>query len=187
MNYIVLDLEATCWDKGMKYQNEIIEIGALKINETKEIVSEFQSFVKPIRFPILSDFCKELTSITQEQVDAAAHFYEIIAAFKEWAEIEKEAYVLCSWGNYDKNQFISDCKLHHLNSEWTNRHISVKHQYRDIKKLRRPIGMKWALEKEKIQLEGTHHRGIDDARNIAKIFIKYFEEWDFENCSSKVG
>ena len=47
--------------------------------------------------------------------------------------------------------------------------------------------MKWALEKEKIQLEGTHHRGIDDARNIAKIFIKYFEEWDFENCSSKVG
>ncbi len=32
---------------------------------------------------------------------------------------------------------------------------------------------------EGLELEGTHHRGIDDAKNIAKIFIRYFEEWEY--------
>ena len=41
------------------------------------------------------------------------------------------------------------------------------------------MGMKNALEFDKLKLDGTHHRGIDDAKNIAKIFIKYFEQWEF--------
>jgi 3'-5' exoribonuclease 1 len=40
--------------------------------------------------------------------------------------------------------------------------------------------MKNALELEGLKLDGTHHRGIDDARNIAKVFIKYFDKWTFE-------
>ncbi len=184
MKYIVLDLEATCWEKGMKYQNEIIEIGAVLINEQQEIESEFQRFVKPIRFPILSDFCKQLTSISQAQVDEAAHFYEVVEEFKAWFECEAEDYFLCSWGFYDKNQLINDCQISKLEHAWVSRHISIKHQYAEIKNLRRAIGMKRALEKEKLELEGTHHRGIDDARNIAKIFLKYFEEWKFEVVDS---
>lgn len=39
--------------------------------------------------------------------------------------------------------------------------------------------MKNALLNEKMQLESTHHRGIDDARNIAKIFVKYFDQWEY--------
>ena len=42
------------------------------------------------------------------------------------------------------------------------------------------MGMKGALRNENIKLEGTHHRGIDDARNIAKIFLNCFEDWEFE-------
>ncbi len=34
-----------------------------------------------------------------------------------------------------------------------------------------------ALKRENITLEGTHHRGIDDAKNIAKIFLKNFNHW----------
>ncbi len=179
MKYIVFDLEATCWEKGMKYQNETIEIGALKINKEGKVESEFQRFIKPIRYPILSEFCKELTSITQEQIDSAAHYYEVIEDFKTWIECNEKDYALCSWGHYDKNQFLNDCQISNLESDWVHRHISIKHQYRDIKSLRRPIGMKRALEIEKIELEGTHHRGIDDARNISKIFLKYLSDWDF--------
>ncbi len=181
MKYIVFDLEATCWEKGMKYQNEIIEIGALLINENKEIESEFQRFVKPIRFPILSGFCKELTSISQDQVDKAAYFYEVVEEFKDWFECEKEEYQLCSWGFYDKNQLINDCQISNLDDRWVSRHVSLKHQYQKIKRLRRAIGMKRALKNEKIPLEGTHHRGIDDARNINKIFTKYFDDWVFDH------
>ncbi|MFN8888672.1 MAG: exonuclease domain-containing protein, partial [Cyclobacteriaceae bacterium] len=74
MNYIIFDLEATCWEGFDKSQNETIEIGALKVNDNREIVSEFSSFIKPLKNPILSDFCKQLTSIQQEDVDQAQHF-----------------------------------------------------------------------------------------------------------------
>ncbi len=179
MNYIVFDLEATCWENKSK-DNETIEIGAILINDKKEIVSEFCRFIKPLRHPQLSQFCKELTSIQQSDIDSAQYFSHVIEEFKSWVTQNEQDYVLCSWGFYDKNQFKSDCLLHGLDDNWTNKHISLKHQYAEIKKLKRAIGMKNALISEKMNLEGTHHRGIDDARNIAKIFIKYFDKWEFE-------
>ncbi|MEK3793401.1 hypothetical protein MKX42_16845 [Paenibacillus sp. FSL R7-0204] len=36
--------------------------------------------------------------------------------------------------------------------------------------------MERALTMLKLPLEGTHHRGIDDAKNIAKIFGKIFDQ-----------
>lgn len=179
MNYVIFDLEATCWYQWDKSQNETIEIGAILINDQKEIVSEFEAFIKPIRFPKLSDFCIQLTSIQQSDVDNSPYFNEVIAKFKDWFDFDDQNYVLCSWGFYDKKQFESDCKIHGLNAEWVNQHISLKHQYGKFKNLKRAIGMKNALKLEGFKLDGTHHRGIDDARNIAKIFIKHFDQWKF--------
>ncbi|MFT6335454.1 MAG: inhibitor of KinA sporulation pathway (predicted exonuclease) [Halioglobus sp.] len=78
-----------------------------------------------------------------------------------------------------KKKFESDCGVHGLDSSWVEKHISLKPQYGKFKMLKRAIGMKNALLNEKMQLEGTHHRGIDDARNIAKIFVKYFDQWEY--------
>jgi 3'-5' exoribonuclease 1 len=181
MNYIIVDLEATCWEGWDKSQNETIEIGAIKINEKKEFVSEFSYFIKPLKHPVLSDFCKKLTSIKQEDVDNAPHFDEVIEKFKSWIGHGTEDYLLCSWGFYDKKQFESDCRIFGLDESWLTKHISLKHQHGQIRKLQRAIGMKNALEFEGLKLEGTHHRGIDDARNIGKIFIKYFDKWIFDH------
>lgn len=178
MNYIVFDLEATCWDQRDQTDNETIEIGALLIRE-KKIISEFQRFIKPLKHPILSDFCKNLTSIQQEDVDNAKYFYEVIEDFKNWIAHMGDAYQLCSWGVYDRKQFTSDCLLSKLDIAWLEPHISIKHQYQKIKNNRRAIGLKRALEQENMVLEGFHHRGIDDARNIAKIFLKYYDLWEY--------
>jgi inhibitor of KinA sporulation pathway (predicted exonuclease) len=75
-------------------------------------------------------------------------------------------------------QFEHDCRLHGLETDWLKNHISLKHQYAEIKGLRRAIGMKNALMEEGILLSGTHHRGIDDARNITQIFLKYIPDWN---------
>lgn len=180
MKHIVLDLEATCWQGKAPAPNEIIEIGAVCVDENAEVIDEFVTFVKPSKSTQLSDFCTELTSITQDMVDNAPYFPQAVASFQEWIASFEDDYFLCSWGFYDKSQFKKDCKLHDLDIEWLKNHISVKHQYQKIKPTERPIGMKWALELENIPLEGTHHRGIDDARNIAKIFIRHFGKWKFE-------
>ncbi len=177
MNNIILDLEATCWKgRSMQKQNEIIEIGAVKINDKGEILDEFCEFIKPKLNPKLSDFCIELTTITQEEIDTADTYDTVIERFKNWIDLN-ESYVLCSWGFYDKKQFQKDDALYNLDSNWLEHHISLKHQYAAIKNLKKPIGMGGALKMEKLTLDGTHHRGIDDARNIAKIFKTNILKW----------
>lgn len=179
MKYIILDLEATCWQKKEGRKNEIIEIGAVCIDEQKNTLGEFARFVRPQENPILSDFCRELTSITQADVDAAKPFPEVLLDFQKWINGFGDDYFLCSWGFYDRNQLTQDCQLHGLPTAWLANHISIKHQYAGLKKPFKLMGMKGALRNENIELEGTHHRGIDDARNIAKIFISCFGQWDF--------
>lgn len=80
--YVVLDFEATCWSDNDEH--EIIEWPmALLDLKNKKIASEFMSFVKPKRSE-LSDFCKNLTSITQDQVDSAPGFLEVFNSALEW-------------------------------------------------------------------------------------------------------
>ncbi|MCK5521113.1 MAG: hypothetical protein KAI81_08365 [Candidatus Marinimicrobia bacterium] len=95
--------------------------------------------------------------------------------------MERGDYILASWGNYDRVQLKDDCKLHKLESNWPDRHINIKDQYTGLHSLRRAMGMKRALCKEGMDMMGTHHRGIDDARNLSMIFIKYFELWDYKD------
>ena len=74
---VVVDVEATCWKKGVfSRKKETIEIGAvlLLLDRAQSRWPEFQTFVRPRRLPRLSSFCRELTGITQENVDAAPTF-----------------------------------------------------------------------------------------------------------------
>lgn len=179
--YLIIDLEATCWDTKDHDDNEIIEIGAVMVSDDYRVVSEFQTFVKPVRNPILSDFCKGLTSITQEQVDSGADFMGAMWSLVVWAEIVMQEnglepkfndLVFCSWGMYDQNQFRKDCQFHKVHYRF-GIHRSIKHEFMLDKHLQ-GCGMTKALKILNIPMDGTHHRGIDDARNIAKIFIKHW-------------
>lgn len=176
MNYIVIDIEATC-DDTQYIRNEIIEIGALKFDDYGNYIDKFDIFIKPIINPKLTKFCKKLTTIKQSDVNSAQIFPDVLNNFKSW--IGKD-YILCSWGFYDKNQFIKDCIYHKLSPDWTEKYISLKHQYAEFKRLKKPIGIENALKNENIEHSGIAHRGIDDAKNIGKIFVKYFEYWNFE-------
>ena len=178
MKYIILDLEATCEKDNRDFTNEIIEVGAVKVNENLEVVSEFSSFVKPVINPILTEFCKQLTTISQTDIDSAAEFKDVAEKFIAW--IGNDSYVLCSWGFYDKTQLKKDCALHGVNTSWIRNHISLKHQHgKKIMGIEKGMGMSRALSKAGLGLIGTHHRGIDNAKNIAQLFVKYFEIWDF--------
>lgn len=179
MNYIILDLEATCWRQKGQFQSEIIEIGAVAVDDKQNILGEYCSFVKPHLNPVLSDFCTELTTIQQEDVNDAPAFPEVLEDFLDWILSFGEDYWLGSWGFYDRSQFKRDCQLHNLSTQWLKKHISLKHQYAKIHALARPIGMPKALQREQIPLQGTHHRGIDDARNIVQLFLNNFDFWKF--------
>ncbi|MDJ0618523.1 MAG: 3'-5' exonuclease [Calothrix sp. MO_192.B10] len=171
-HFLIIDLEATCSKDNSipRRQMEIIEIGAVMLNpSTWKIDSEFQQFVKPIIHPQLTDFCTELTTIKQQDVDAAPTFPEVITELKKWI-FPFPNYVFCSWGNYDKNQFIQDCKFHQIPYPFASEHRNIKQEFSEYLGVSRKFGMAQALQYLGMELQGTHHRGIDDARNIAAIF-----------------
>lgn len=169
MRYIVADLEATCWEHTRDPDRmEIIEIGAVELPAAGEPPSrEFGRFVRPVAEPELSDFCRRLTTIRQRDVDAADDFKAVFPAFVEW--IGPGPFVLCSWGGYDLSQFRTDCARHGLALPATfERHINLKKEFARLLGVK-PCGMERALARAGLPLEGTHHRGTDDARNIARL------------------
>lgn len=181
MNYIIFDLEATCWENDFERKGrvqEIIEIGALKVNENGKFIHSFESFVKPTEHPQLSDFCRNLTHISQIDINRALPYPEVIQRFIDWIDIEQE-YLLCSWGMFDQKILSKNCLQFHLDDDWTNEHVNLKWQYAKIKGLRNPVGLHNALRMEGFEFEGTQHRGIDDARNLAKIFVKLLHQWRY--------
>ena len=75
--FLVIDFEATCTNTNLfpRNQMEIIEIGAVLCHNKMQInISSFQSFIRPVRNPILTNFCRDLTSIRQADVDSARYF-----------------------------------------------------------------------------------------------------------------
>lgn len=178
MNYIVYDLEATCWeDASENLETEIIEIGAFRINEFGDIRGKFSRFVRPVIHPTLSPFCRQLTTISQFDVNKADTFPDVIEEFQRWGRLEEEDYILCSWGNFDRKMFIKDCRLHRLDHAWAERHANLKEQYKQMKRMRTGIGLQKALSREGIEFTGVPHRGISDAENLVKLFLQHLGQW----------
>lgn len=185
MQFIILDIEATCWEterEAVGKTQEIIEIGAVKVDEDGEIVGRFCEFVRPTVHSQISDFCQKLTSITQVNVNQAKTYPFVIEQFKRWIGIgtdDEDEYLLCSWGFFDQRILSRNCLLHKLDDAWTKTHINLKEQYPRIKGLRRTLGLRRVVEDEGFEFEGLHHRGIDDAINLSKIFVKYMHQWAY--------
>jgi len=147
---------------------EIIEIGAVMLaSQTGPVESVFECFVRPTREPMLSDFCRQLTGIEQQWIDKAETFPVAFSRFTDWAG--STPYTFCSWGDYDRKQFEVEFLRHNIQRpDSFSRHINLKRAFAELKSIR-PCGMKRALQLSGIPLEGTHHRAIDDAKNIARL------------------
>ena len=165
---VVVDIEATCWKKGVfSRKKETIEIGAvlLLFDRAPAKWPEFQTFARPLRLPRLSSFCRELTGISQEDVDAAPSFPEALQRFLEWAQ-PLEQVVLGTWSRYDAWQLDLDLEAHGLPR------LGVP--FLDVKKLAASIIGGKSLEETTRELvpdcvELPRHRAINDARRTARI------------------
>lgn len=170
-HFVIYDLEATCWqDKKFRVDDmEIIEIGAVMLDAgTLLPVRDFQCFVKPLRHPDLSTFCSELTGIRQSQVEKAPVFREAMIEFSNW--IGSRPVKLCSWGEFDDRMLKKECERHGtIMPESMIEHVNLKTEFAKIYGTKPSIGFQAALGRLGMEFEGRQHRGIDDARNIAKV------------------
>lgn len=169
---LVVDLEATCSDDGSISADdmEIIEIGACWATETGVVLERFQHLVKPLNRPTLTPFCLKLIGITQEEVDQAPSLPVAARALEDFAKkCGSDQTVWMSWGTYDFKQLMKDAERHGVAMPLVMPHKSAKRLFAKAQRIGKEVGMAKACSLAGIALEGQHHRGLDDAMNIARL------------------
>jgi inhibitor of KinA sporulation pathway (predicted exonuclease) len=122
LNYIIFDLE---WNNAYSHalnkpMNEIIEIGALKLDEKLNIVDSYKQLIKPQLTKKLSSRCKNLTNITNEEISQnGTSFESAINDFSMWSRGQNNVFM--SWSNSDLYvlssnflRFLGDCKVNFM-------------------------------------------------------------------------
>lgn len=176
---LVLDFEANCSSDGVR-DHEICEFPVVLMDMTGTILSEFRTFVKPVRIPKISAFIHGLTGITDADVATGLNWTDTMNAFEAWCvqhNLHAGNSVIVTCGDWDlKTMYVRQLsitttrniqppRMKQLFSRWTN----VKITYANYKKYRKLLGMDTMLKDAGIELVGRHHSGIDDCRNIAAI------------------
>ncbi|XP_041364611.1 ERI1 exoribonuclease 2-like [Gigantopelta aegis] len=184
---IVLDFESTCW-KDCKYKTqEIIEFPCVLLNTwSGQIESEFQYYVQPSEHPVLSDFCKQLTGITQDQVEQGIPLSLCLKKFDHWiSRLHKEKGVtftvdnsktvaalttIVTWSDWDLGVCLQyECRRKQIRKQPVfNSWIDLRATYRKFYS-RKPQGLNGALQDVGIKFEGREHSGLCDARNTARL------------------
>ena len=172
---LVVDVESTCWDNNGKSQlsrpedSEIIEIGVCTIDlKTLEISEGEGIIVKPANTEV-SEFCTQLTTLTQSDVDKGISFEDACGILRK--KYNSKNRLWSSYGKYDDNIFQRESKNKNVKYPFGSFHINIKGIIESV--FGQTLGMAQALEKMGISLDGTHHRGVDDALNTAKLYKQF--------------
>lgn len=167
----VVDVEATCWDGETPpgAVSEIIEIGLTVVDlASSERRARHRVLVRPARSTV-SEFCTELTGLTQDEVDTGVSFAEACRLLATEHEAGVRAWA--SWGDYDRKQFLTQCEATRTTYPFGQCHTNAKLVFSEAYSLKRRQGMAAALRIAGLPLEGRHHRGEDDAWNIAALVL----------------
>lgn len=166
---VIVDVESTCWggNPPSGQRSEIIEIGVCLLAARNLDVRDFTSIVVKPSASTVSDFCTELTGITQEEVDGGVSMAAACLTLRDRFGCKDRAWG--SYGDYDKNQFARNCSELGIQYPFSDRHINIKWLLALSKGWDKEVGMDTALTKLGMDLQGSHHRAGDDTKNITRI------------------
>lgn len=182
--YTILDFE---FNQGFEFDTnptainpqcrfEIIQIGAVKVNENFEIIDEFNIFIKPVIYKRLHPYVERMTGIKAEMLKNAPEFP---SAFEKFKEFIGESKILGIWGSSDLRALYRNMTYHKLLDS------SLILEYVDIQQLTTAylkygkggtIGLKNAVETFKIPIDEEFHNALSDAKYTARVFAKICTE-----------
>jgi len=169
---LVVDLEATCCDRGSipDGEMEIIEIGACWAYIDGTVLDRFESLVRPTLHPDLTPFCRELLGLHQTDVYGADPLSTVALKFGEFVSRRRDqAIAWGSWGAFDRNQMSRECQRLGLADPIQLPHQNLKQRFAKARRIGKQVGMRKALELVDLSAQGMHHRALDDALNVARL------------------
>jgi inhibitor of KinA sporulation pathway (predicted exonuclease) len=202
---------------GPSYQAEVIELPTVLLDgRTMRVVDEFQSYVRPAINPTLTAFCTELTGIQQNWVDGAPAFEAALRQHTSWLRqhglalngAPGHSWVCVTCGDWDLKTMLPDqLRLLHrgdsgrgVKARTASRKALAKHFQRwvNIKQIyakcvpterrqKASADLRGMLRGLGLTLEGRHHSGIDDCRNIANVVRALAQRGAILECTTGGG
>lgn len=182
MKYIVLDLEfnqdfTSLIDQNINktYPFEIIQIGAVKLDENLNTIENFNSFVKPSIYKKINPYITDLTGITTEQLLNEKQFVLVYDDFIKF--IESKDSILLVWGTQDIKELYKNAEFHKLNTDLLPKKFINVQPFVSLclgfttKNL---FNLKHAAESLKIPVKDDFHDALMDALYTAEIFKKIY-------------
>ena len=190
MKYIFIDFEMQELDRSNKVERmickqEIIEIGAVMIDESFTEVSTFKRYVKPVYSKHISRKIIELTGITDNHLFGCKGVEEEFNAFAEWCLSFNDDITVYAWSDNDLDQINQEFFLKNIClSEHMQRVIE---NWRDLQAsydaavgAEKHTSLTKALESLGIYFNGHMHDALDDSRNTATIFKELSDPIEFQ-------
>ncbi|MBQ6035724.1 MAG: exonuclease domain-containing protein [Lachnospiraceae bacterium] len=181
MDYIVLDLEwnqaAYKIDEEAEIPFEIIEIGAVKLNSSCEIVDEFQELIRPQVYPFLVRRTRELTGWKDKDLDERGIYFEdACEKFLNWCG---KNYIFCVWGSSDLVQLERNMAYFDIKIPW-----KYPFKYLDVQKLyalqenegKTRRALEYVIEQYQLPMDRPFHHAVDDAYYTAQVFQRIDHE-----------
>ncbi len=191
MNYIVLDLE---WNQPMDgieanqrpLPFEIVEIGAIKLDENREIIGEFTQIVRPSVYSEMNRYTGDLIQLRMAELKQGKPFQETMTEFLEWCGTN---YLFCTWGPLDLVELQRNMRYYDMEplSDRPFTYYDVQKLFSiayEDKKLRRSL--EFAVEYLHIEQDIPFHRAFSDAYYTAKVFATIQSPMTLENYSYDV-
>lgn len=176
MKYVVVDLEMNPVSRDFRevrrrMNEEVIEFGAVRLDENFEQEAEFQCYVEPAYGPIRKHITS-LTGITQAMVAGKDRYETCFQNFVDW--IGDEETKIYSWSMSDIKQLKKECryKLPEFDVSWLDaRWVDLQQEFDDKLGLHNSLALKHALGAMDHQFEGTQHTALADAINTSAILV----------------
>ena len=180
MNYIVLDME---WNQPwpgspssrkvlpVQIRGEIIQIGAVRMDEEQQVLDEFQIMIKPKYYRHLNRRVSKLTGIKESRLkEEGVPFAYAMEQFQAWCG---EDVVFLTWGFDDIGILRENLQLHGLSIDWTGRWYNAQMMFNaQTDGSTAQKALKTAMEIFGIEATRPAHDALGDAYHTAQICAK---------------
>lgn len=182
MKYIILDLEWNQSNTGLeaeaeKLPFEIIEIGAIELNDNYVMIGEFSELVRPRVYHEMHQITGQLLHVQMQELERGKPFCEVMERFLEWCG---EEYRFCTWGVMDLTELQRNMEFYNMKplSQGPIPFLDIQKlftiAYEENRSVRR--NLEYAIDFLEIEKDIPFHRAFSDAYYAGKVFARLLQD-----------
>jgi sporulation inhibitor KapD len=175
----IIDMEfivPPTFGKPRAFFPEVIEFGAVLIDsDSHAIITQINTFVKPMKWPRITKETTDVTGIHQSDIDKCSTTLETVLS--DLCKIASSDIVLMAWGSEDKKVLLENCKRYEIKFPFNpDSYIDLLDEYMKMNKFEKKVSLKNAIEQCGFVPSGISHAALDDAMNTLSILNTMFDK-----------